>query len=689
MAELKYNEPFCTIHFSELSSDEVQVDSFSGEEQISHLFEYHLNLFSMNGELNSEDILNKSATFSLLRPHDDPVKIHGIVRHFEQRGRFEEYYYYYAVLSPKLWRLNLIYQSEVYQNMDMEALIKKVLETSGFSGDDFEINLSQSYPQQEYIVQYRETNLNFLNRRLEHFGIYYYFDHRDGNDIVIFTDTNHNLPSIAQSDAVLYHAKQDPLAESELIRSFISQEKVVTGLVRLKDYNYLYPEKQLMAESRIDSEAPGMYYEYGDHFEDDDQAAFLARVRNEEIIAGSKLFLGESDCRLFHAGFRFAMSQHYRSSWDGEYILTRMVCQGDQRGLKSVQTGNGDKTPSYANEFTAIPVDIVFRPLRRTPVPRISGIMSARTESSTGDEYAYIDDHGRYHAKMLFDLTDRRNGEATLPIRQIQPYSGPNYGTHFPSHAGTELVWACVDGNVDRPISLGTVPNPSNISPSVMDNKAQSVIRTAGQNELTLDDTTQHENIYLHGTKDWTIDIVNDKRQEIGHDETLHVGHDRAKTVDVNQSEKIGQDKTIDVGRNHTETINNDKQLKVLKNHDERIGENMTITVGKNLTQEVQKDKRQQIDGNESVQVGENYSRHVGEDYSCYSGKMMNISTDDNYNLYGDKKGYIEMRDQLVIKCGASSIILKSNGQISIKGSKITIQASGDVIIKGAQIKEN
>jgi uncharacterized protein involved in type VI secretion and phage assembly len=58
---------------------------------------------------------------------------------------------------------------------------------------------------------------------------------------------------------------------------------------------------------------------------------------------------------------------------------------------------------------------------------------------------------------------------------------------------------------------LGTAPNPSNSSPSTSANKQQSVIRTAAQNELTIDDTTGSENIYLHATKDWTIDIVNDK----------------------------------------------------------------------------------------------------------------------------------------------------------------------------------
>ena len=91
--------------------------------------------------------------------------------------------------------------------------------------------------------------------------------------------------------------------------------------------------------------------------------------------------------------------------------------------------------------------------------------MSAKIESGAGDEYAYIDDHGRYKAKMLFDLIDKSNGEASFPIRLSQCYSGAGYGIHFPNHEDTELLWACVDGNVDRPIGLWTVPNPSNSAP--------------------------------------------------------------------------------------------------------------------------------------------------------------------------------------------------------------------------------
>lgn len=699
MAKYKLNEAFYTLHFSELPEDTVKVYAFSGEEGLSQLFEYRLTLLSDDPELEAADILNKKATFTLTRGDEEPIRIHGLISHFEQRGRDANHVLYYAVLVPKMWRLTLTYQSEIYQYMDMEKLIKKVMETTGFSSDDFKIKLTQSYPQQEYTVQYRETNFNFLNRRLEHFGIYYYFDHRDGNDVVVFTDANSNLPEIAPSEALPYNPKRDIAGEIETLSTLTCQEKVVTGLVKLKDYNYLDPDNtDLTGKSQINPEAPGMYYEFGDHFDDKAQAAFLAKVRNEEILAGSKIFQGVSDCRLLRAGFKFAIGKHYRKAWNGKYILTRVAARGAQKSLfGSLSPSAPDDTPTYENKFEAIPVDIAYRPPRRTPIPRVAGIMSAKIETASGDEYAYIDDHGRYRAKMLFDLTDRRNGEATLPVRQVQAYSGSSYGIHFPNHAGTELVWACVDGNADRPISLGTVPNPSNSSPSTLGNKAQSVIKTAGQNELHFDDTTGSENILLHGTKDWTIDIVNDKKQTIGHDETLSVGNNRSKKVGTDQSESIGKNKTIDVGENHTESIGKNKQLSVGSNHDESIGADMKIDISKNRTESVGessslsigKNYSESVGKDKSVDVGENFSANAGKNFSCQSGKKMSFSAGDDFSVSGGKKGVIEIADQLTIKCGSASITLKSNGDITIKGNKITVKGSSDVVIKGSKIAEN
>jgi len=707
------NEPLYKLHFSELDENAVHVLAFEGEESISRLFEYRLQLVSGDPALDAKKILNKKATFTLTRGDAEPIKLCGVISHFEQRGQNPEYVSYYAVLVPKLWRLTLNFSSNVFQKMDVEALVTEVLKTAGLAGSDYEFKLNESYPQRDYTVQYRETDFDFINRRLEHYGIYYYFEHRDDNDVVVFTDSIDNLPAVASEAAMIYNPNKDPLSEYETIAELTCQEKVVTGKVKLKDYNYEFPNKNLSAETQLDPEAPGLFYDYGDHFKDESEGELLAQARNEEIYCGNKIFRGKSDCRLFRAGFKYKLDKHYRSDWNAEFILTRVKSHGNQGGMFVVLDGKKKRSPTFENEFEAIPADRAYRPPRRTPIPRLSGIMTAKVESGAGDEYAFIDDHGRYKMKVPFDLTDKTNGEASRTIRMAQPYSGAGYGMHFPNHAETEIVWACVDGNVDRPIGLSTVPNPSNASPSTGGNKAQSVIRTAGQNELTLDDTTGSENVYLHGTKDWTIDIVNDKGQTIGHDETASVGNNRSrnvgndetiavdnnrdKTVGANQSETVGVNKTITVGGNHTETVSGNMTQTVAAAKSETVGASKAetvaiakalsigaayqVSVGAAMNETVGAAKAEEIGGAKMVNVGLISMENVGLNKSVNAG--------GNISESAGKKMTLTAKDEITIKCGSASIVLKSNGDILVNGSKINLKGSGNIVIKGAKIAEN
>ena len=508
------NKTFFSLHLSEIDDESFNILSFEGQEKISGLFEYKIEIISKVKDLDSSVILNKPAVFSLLRGHAEPEKIHGIITHFEQRGIFDESVYYSVVLSPRLWLLNLNYQNAVFQNVDITEVIKKMVESSGLSGGDYKIVLKNSYPKNEYLVQYKETNLNFLNRRLEHYGIYYYFDHKDGEDVVVFTDSKNNLPETDPSEAIGFNMDNDPLGTKEAIREINCVEKLVTGTVQLKDYNYLFPEKQLMVRSSIDTDAPGTYYDFGDNFPDVKEAEFLAKVRNQEFISGRKIFNGLCDSRLFRAGMRFKMEKHYREDWNNEYIITKLYCRGSHNDLPEYTRLHKSVVPTFECRFEAIPFSIEFRPPRTAFIPKIPGIMSSKVESGSGDEYAFIDEQGRYRAKMLFDLGDKTNGEASLPLRLKQCYTGPGYGIHFPNHKDVELLWSCIDGDPDRPVGLGSVPNPSVASPVTSQNKTQNIIRTAAGNEIILDDKTKESQIILN-TTDANNMLLDDKDDKI------------------------------------------------------------------------------------------------------------------------------------------------------------------------------
>src|SRR5690606_3629366 len=102
--------------------------------------------------------------------------------------------------------------------------------------------------------------------------------------------------------------------------------------------------------------------------------------------------------------------------------------------------------------------------------------------------YAELDAEGRYRVRFLFDTAERGEGQASKPVRMAQPHSGAGYGMHFPLRPGVEVALTCVDGDPDRPMISGTVPNPSTASPVAGGNNARNIIRTGGGNEINIAD---------------------------------------------------------------------------------------------------------------------------------------------------------------------------------------------------------
>ncbi len=498
MPEQKLNEPFYKIHLAEIDNDVFSVLAFEGEAEISTLFEYRMVLVSSDPQIDSSKILNKSATFTFIRSDQSIQNIHGIISQIEQFGHSRDHIFYKLILVPQLWKSKLIFQNMVYQNLDIKDLTEQVLKDSGLGGSDYNIDLKNSYPKHEFIVQFRETNFNFLNRRLEHYGIYYYFDHSGEKEVVCFTDDNSKIPNINLSEDIGYNENQDRSGEGESILELSSSEKIVTGTVQLKDYNYLFPEKQLVGQSQITSNLPGMYYDYGDNFENVKDAEALAKVRNQEFLSQSKIFKGRTNCRLFLPGFIFKMDNHYRNDWNGEYVITKVYQEGSQRGQFVIPQRLQVSESIFECRFEAIPVDIDYRPLRKTPIPKISGVISAKVDAAGNGQYAAIDDHSRYKVKLDFDLSDKNNGDASHNVRMTQHYAGGNYGIHFPLHKNAEVLLTFIDGNPDRPIIASAVPNPSNSSPVKGANQTQSVIRTAANNEIVIEDSSGGEQIHIN-----------------------------------------------------------------------------------------------------------------------------------------------------------------------------------------------
>ncbi|QQS36584.1 MAG: type VI secretion system tip protein VgrG [Ignavibacteriales bacterium] len=708
MAEQKFNEPFYKIHFADLEDDSIGVVSFEGEEEISGIFEYRITLASFDPKIDSSKVLNRNAMFTMIRSDQSTREIHGIISSFEQFGQSKDHVFYKVTLVPRIWLSDLTFRNEVYQHFTIEDLVNTVV---GELGIDVKIELKNRYPTNEFIVQYRETDFDFINRRMEHYGIYYYFDHDGGKDTFCVTDDNSKLPDVKLQDKIGYNENQDPFGDVESILDLASIEKVVTGTVQLKDYNYLYPEKQLMAESQINSNLPGKYYDYGDNFENEKDAEFLAKVRNQEILAGSKIFKGRTNCRLFSAGHRFKMENHYREDWNTEYIITKTFSYGSQKGQFAVPQKLQTNDLVFECKFEAIPFEVDFRPERCTPIPKISGIMSAKLETGSGDEYSFLDDHGRYRARMLFDLSDSSDAEASLPIRLVQSYSGAGYGIHFPNHADTELLWACVDGNVDRPIGIGTVPNPSQASPVAAKNKSQNIIRTASGNEIVFDDRSNETQISITSSESHKLllDDKDDKIEVVSKDKHKVVMDDKNQNITVNSKDGhtiLMDDKNTKI---EVKTKNGHFILFNDTGGDEKI--QISDKPGKNsFTLDIQNNKlvietkEGDIDilapkGNLTIK-SKALKIETETDTELKSGTFKNdIKTDfelKSTNAKIEAKSDLKQKGMSVtteastdLKLKALNSTVESSVNTQVKGALVTVEASGVNTIKGSLVKIN
>ncbi|MBD3343753.1 MAG: type VI secretion system tip protein VgrG [Chitinivibrionales bacterium] len=487
-----------------------QVMNFSGTDRISSPYQFDITLISKKADINADQVINKRATLYIFRDGEF-FPYSGIVSEFLFVDRTVDYCTYNVRLVPQLWLLSLNRQTRVFQKMNPAQIIEQVLDENGLN-NYYEMKATvNSYPEREYVVQYQESDLNFISRLMEDNGIWYFFtesplipeeiEGKSGTEALVIADKPAEFKFIGGEQTIKYRSGSGMIEKFDSeIKEFFHRlhydKHVIPNEVMVKSYNYRTPEVDVNGRKKIKDGQQGTVYEYGGSIKDSSEAQRLADIASERVACNQIRVRGSGNCRGFRAGNRFTAEDHVRDDLNGKYLLVSVSHAGSH-----AYTNDSGHIFTYSNEFSSIPAKQAefFRPPKRSVAPRIPGIMTAKIEAE-GSEYAALDDMGRYKVRMPFDLSSKNNYDASKYMRLAQPYSGSNYGMHFPSHEGAEMIFGCLDGDPDRPLGLGTVPNANTISPVKSSNKEKSIIRTAGGNEIILDDMKDKQKISLHTT---------------------------------------------------------------------------------------------------------------------------------------------------------------------------------------------
>ncbi len=491
-----------TFQSDALDADAFTVVRFDGVEALSSLFRFDIALLAESPDIDLGELLRHGATLTIRGKEAGDVQYHGILSRCTLEHPVGKRFLYQARLVPLSWRLTLIEHNQVFLNRTIPQVIDTVLRDGDLTPADFDFRLQNDYEPREYVCQYRESHHDFMARRMEQNGIYTFIEHGSGRDRLVVTDTlvSHEEPKNGGQLIYVPDTGLDGIFKTKSVQKFNQIHSLVPGTVRLRDYNYRKPSLEMSGEAQISENGFGHIYQYGDHFQSHEQGQRLAAIRAEEQRWQEQLFQGESTAVGMQPGFLFSLSSHFREDFNRHYLCVEIEHHGIQGEDTLSPELNGES--QYHNSFTAIPSDVQFRPKRTTPKPSFSGTINARIDGQGSGEYAELDEQGRYKVILPFDISGRAEGKGSAWLRMMQPFTGPDYGMHFPLRKGSEVLLTFVDGNPDRPIISGAVPNPETRSVVEAGNQDRSGFQTAGGSSFYSDDRPGHQHMMFKAGDD-------------------------------------------------------------------------------------------------------------------------------------------------------------------------------------------
>lgn len=574
------------------SRERPEVVAFRGAERLSTPFEFDVYASIPSDALpTSTDALGTSATLSMAPdPAAAPHYVSGIVAGYRIVQPSDERTIVELKLVPRLWRLGQVRHSRVFTRQSIPDVVRAVLELAAFAdGQDFELRLDGSYPEQEHVCQYKESDLAFISRWLEHEGMYYFFEHTDSADKLIITD-HHSFHELLPPAPIRYYPRSGEQAARGDFSSFVSRRSLQPDLIRVVDYDYAHPDLDVSGEATVSELVTATVVEHGARCWTPDEGNRLATLRAEQRRAQGAVFDAAGAAYHLRPGFRFELSEHPREALNRGYLCTELSQRGSLRAatdeirlLLGLQANE-----VYHVETSAIESDLQYRHALVSTKPTIAGFERGTVDGPADSEYAQLDDDGRYHVKMSFDEGELAGGNASVAIRMMQPHGGNPEGFHFPLRKGTEVLIAFVAGDPDRPVIAGSVPNAETPAPITSDNGTRNMIRTGGGNELEIEDDDGNqwcdwrsptEDTYLHlgkpynpthhivkhTNKDCKFDFGTDQKILVGGKLTEEVKKAVTENYDTSQTSQITGDQTTVVFKDVIESYAGGQKTEVTK----------------------------------------------------------------------------------------------------------------------------
>lgn len=694
------------------------LEEMSGRDSLGAPFSYELGLRSRDPNIDLASLLGKPMTVYVTLEEGER-QFNGIVTHVALGASTGDMSRYRVTLRP--WLSLLAYNSNcrIFQHKSAVDVIKEVFRDNGFS--DIEDALTGTYAPLEFCVQYRESDLNFVSRLMEHEGIYYYFKHANEKHTLVLAD-GYSAHSTADGyETIPFKPPHDFQLDEDCLDGWTVAQQLRPGSFSTTDYDFTRPRADLFNRLNSPSDNPQAYgalYDFPGDFLTADAGATRVKIRLQEQQVAGELVQAAGNARGIGSGTLFTLTDFNRDDQNKEYLV---VSAEYDLHAAILETGAGRSEEDFRSHLTLMDSQTPFRPGLHAPKPRVEGPQTALVVGQAGDEIT-TDQYGRVKVQFYWDRVGTKTEKSSCWVRVAQLWAGSGWGGMHLPRIGQEVIVDFLEGDPDRPIITGRVYNADNMPPyKLPDNKSQSGIKSRSTlsgspsnfNEIRFEDKKGSEELFVQAEKDQNTTVKNNQSLSVGAARTKSVGADETVSIGANQKIAVSADQTVTVGGNRTETVTGNETITVNQNRNVTIAVNETIavgsayslTVGATMTEAILAAKSvtvgglsaEEVGGAKTVTVGGSISEsaglgvgvNAGRDVALAAGKSVVAQAGENVAVTAGKKASITAADELTLVCGDATIVLKKNGDITINGKKLQVTASGDLVLKGSKIASN
>ncbi|WP_265453396.1 type VI secretion system tip protein VgrG [Aeromonas salmonicida] len=564
-----------TVKVGALPDATFVVASFELNEGLNSPFNLNLELASAQSDIDFGAVLDQPCELMVWYEGSLQRRLSGVVAQFAQGDTGFRRTRYSMEVKPALWRLSLRTNARIFQAQQPEEILSILLQEHGIT--DYAFALKNEHAQREYCVQYRESDLAFVNRLAAEEGMFYFHEFEAGKHRVVFAD---DAAALQEGPDLFFNLANQGLQQGAFVRRFHYQEAVRPAEVELKDYSFKTPAYGLshkkMRSDLAHQRDTYQHFDYPGRFKQDPSGKAFAQHRLDALRADAVTGSGRSTEAALMPGLSFTLSEHPAPALNIVWQVVHVTHTGKQP--QALEEEGGSEPTVYYNDFGVVKASTTWR-AQMPHKPLVDGSQIALVVGPAGEEI-YCDKYGRIKLQFPWDRYGASDEHSSCWVRVGQAWAGGGYGMMAIPRIGHEVIVSFLEGDPDQPIVIGRTYHATSLPPEGLPaNKTRMSLRSnthkgKGFNELRFEDKAGQEEVFIHAQHDMNTVVLNNRStsvnanhgEQVGGSQTVAVQGNQTVSVKLDQVTEVQGEQTIAVTKNRSTMVNDNESLQVKNN---------------------------------------------------------------------------------------------------------------------------